>query len=383
MVALARPHADSNTQAKRRQWSFATIALVVAGLVACATTSGGSTEAARSEARDRQLRDLVPPGFAGTALAMRGDEVLLMEGFGLANRSSGLPNTADTLFQPASVSKQFTAAGVLRLQADGRLHVDDPIGRHLDNVPLDKHTITIHQLLTHTSGLPHRVGQCSSDVAALDREAYLRLVLTAPLEAAPGTRHIYSNDGYGVLGAIIERVSGLPYERFLRERLFDPAGMERAGYTFPPEIAMAAARGYGEREREFLGNLNPTFRNASGPAWCNRASGGLLSTTRDMQRWMQALRTGRVLPADEMRAMLTPHVPESPDGESHHGYGWTIFLTSRGTRLAMHDGSLSGYFTAELRWYLDEDVVVYVAANSSGAPAPPVARALAAALLRR
>lgn len=206
-------------------------------------------------------------------------------------------------------------------------------------------------------------------------------VLSAPLEAAPGTRHVYSNDGYGVLGAIIERVSGQPYEQFLRERLFEPAGMGRTGYTFPPDLATAAARGYGERE--FLGNLNPTFRNASGPAWCNRASGGLLSTTRDMQRWMQALRAGRVLPADEMHAMLSPHVSEAPDGASHYGYGWAIFKTSRGTRLAAHDGSLSGYFTAELRWYLDEDVVVYVVANTSEAPAHPVARALAAALLQR
>jgi CubicO group peptidase (beta-lactamase class C family) len=364
-----------------RAWPIATITVVVAVLVGCGTTTTAISSAATSEARHRPLRDVVPAGFAGAALVMRGDEVLLSEGFGLANRSSDLPNTAETVFQLASVSKQFTAAGILRLQADGRLHVDDPIGHHLDSVPVDKQAITIHQLLIHTSGLPHRVGECSSHVAALDREAYLQQVLSVPLEAAPGTRHVYSNDGYGVLGAIIERVSGQPYEQFLRERLFEPAGMGRTGYTFAPDIVAAAARGYGERE--FLGNLNPRFRNASGPAWCNRASGGLLSTTRDMQRWMQALRAGRVLPADEMHAMLSPHVFEAPDNASHFGYGWAIFRTSRGTRLAAHDGSLSGFYTAELRWYLDEDVVVYVVANTSESPAPPVARALSAALLLR
>lgn len=343
-------------------------------------TPGNSMTASRPadlQARlDSALRELESKGFAGAVMVARGGERVLTRGYGLADRVHGRAAGEHTLFQLASVSKQFTAAAILALQQEGRLRVSDPIGRHFHDVPPDKRAITIHQLLTHTSGLPERVGECSSDSAALERDGYVRHVLAAGLQSRPGTAYLYSNDGYGLLGAIIERTSGTTYEDYLRRHLFAPAGMTRTGYTFDDAALADAALGYAGPQ-VFMGNLNPTFRNRSGPAWCNRASGGLLSTAEDMYRWHIALRGNAVLDESAKAAWWTRHVPESPARTSFHGYGWTLSTTARGTRLAAHDGSLSGYFTAVLLWYLDEDVVVFVAANTAESPAPEASRVIA------
>lgn len=331
------------------------------------------------ERLDSALRELENEGFSGVVMVARDGERVLSKGYGLAERATGRAASDRTLFQLASVSKQFTAAAILALQQEGRLRVADPIGRYFDDVPADKRNITIHQLLTHTSGLPERVGECSSDSAALDRDSYVRHVLAAKLYSRPGTAHLYSNDGYGLLGAIIEHASGTAYEDYLRERLFAPAGMTRTGHTFDDMVLADAAVGYGQQQ-VFKGNLNPTFRNRSGPAWCNRASGGLLSTADDMHRWYLALRDNGVLHEASKTAWWTRHVPESRARTSFHGYGWSLSTTMRGTRLAAHDGSLSGYFTADLRWYLDEDVFVFVAANSAQSPAPGASRVIVRSL---
>jgi len=352
----------------------------------CATVTGFDPPAATSRAPvrpglrerlDASLRRLEANGFSGAVMVARDGERVLTSGYGIADRGNGRAAGERTLFQLASVTKQFTAAAILRLEMDGKLSVSDPIGRYFDDVPADKRPITLHQLLTHTSGLPDRAGICSSDSASLGRNDYVRLVLAAKLRSKPGKAFRYSNDGYGLLGAIIERASGTGYEQYLRERLFNPSRMTRTGYTFDDDALGDAARGYGRRREIFLGNLNPSFRNATGPAWCNRASGGLLSTADDMYRWYLALRGTAILSERAKTSLLTPHEPESPEATSFYAYGWTLFTTRRRTRLAAHDGSLSGYFTADLQWYLDEDVVIFVAANSAGRPAQPVSREIA------
>lgn len=320
------------------------------------------------------LNGLVADGYSGVALVMRGNEVVLLQGYGTADRARDLPATDRTLFQLASVTKPFTAVAVLRLEMEGRLRVSDRITRFFDDVPLDKRAITVHQLLTHTSGMPHRVGVCWPPSAKLDRDEYVRQTLAAPLEAAPGRAFLYSNDGYGLLGAIVEHASGSTYEQYLRDRLFTPAGMTRSGYTFDVRTLGDAARGY-DGDDEYLGNLNPAFRNDTGPAWCNRASGGLLSTGQDVRRWIDALRDGAILSDDARRTMLHRHVRES--ARTFAGYGWSLSTTPRRTRLAEHDGSLSGYFTADLQWYVDEDIALFVASNSVEHPAQQISQALA------
>ena len=345
------------------------------------TASESPADAAATRGRlDRHLGELVADGYSGAVMVMRGDEVVLSKGYGIADRRRRLVATERTLIQLASVTKPFTAAAVLKLEMEGRLRVTDRITRYFDDVPADKRAITVHQLLTHTSGMPHRVGVCWPPSAKLSRDEYVREMLAADLEAAPGRVFLYSNDGYGLLGAIIELASGTSYEQYLRDSLFTPAGMTRTGYTFDAATLADAARGY-HGETEDLGNLNPAFRNASGPAWCNRASGGLLSTAEDMRRWIDALRGGRILSDEARRAMLHRHVRESPGAFA--GYGWRLSTTGRRTRLAEHDGSLSGYFTADLHWYIEEDVALFVASNSVEHEAQQISQALAAILFDR
>ncbi|MBA2237698.1 MAG: serine hydrolase [Lysobacter sp.] len=214
---------------------------------------------------DAYMQQRVADGYSGAVMVMRGDAAILSKGYGIADRGRGVAATDRTLFQLASVTKPFTAAAILKLQMEGRLRVTDPVTRFFDDVPADKRAITIHQLLTHTSGMPHRVGICWPPSSKLDRDGYVREVLAADLDAAPGRAFAYSNDGYGLLGAIIERASGRSYEQYLREELFAPAGMTRTGYTFDETTLQDAARGYAGRD-EYLGNLNPAFRNQSGPA---------------------------------------------------------------------------------------------------------------------
>lgn len=329
------------------------------------------------ERLDLHLGRLVADGYSGAVMVMRGDDVVLSKGYGIAHRGRGLVATDRTLIQLASVTKPFTAAAILKLEMDGRLRVSDRITRYFDDVPPDKRSITVHQLLTHTSGMPHRVGVCWPPSAKTSRDEYVREMLAADLEAAPGKVFLYSNDGYGLLGAIIEHASGTTYEQYLRDSLFTPAGMTRTGYTFDAATLAEAARGY-HGDDEYLGNLNPAFRNASGPAWCNRASGGLLATAEDMRRWIDALRGGRILSDEALRTMLHRHVRESPGAFA--GYGWRLSTTARRTRLAEHDGSLSGYFTADLHWYIDEDLALFVASNSAEHEAQQISQALASIL---
>jgi CubicO group peptidase (beta-lactamase class C family) len=332
--------------------------------------------AAGAREAHRRLLALRDSGFSGAVVIAGAHGVLLSAGYGSANRAHRAPATATTLFHLGSVTKMFTAAAILRLQEQGRLSVHDPVSRFLRHVPEEKQRITIHQLLTHTAGLPPDVVDCGTR-ATETRDEYAAKVLAAPLESRPGDVHRYSNAGYGLLGAIVELASGQPYERYLGEQLFRPAGMASTGYTFHDADSLRIARGY-RNDREYRGLLNAWAHD--GPVWCLRASGGLLSSAEDMYRWHRALRDDVVLSPASRRALIMRHVPEQPERTSFYGYGLAIFTTARGTPLIAHNGSLSDYYTSDYRWYPEENVFYFVASNSAERSArhasPVIARAI-------
>ena len=313
---------------------------------------------------DTYLTSLESSGFSGAVMVVRNNKLVLLKGYGMANRSSKLPTTHRTLFHLGSVTKQFTGAAILKLEMEGKLRVSDPITKYFKDVPPDKRSITIHHLLTHTAGLPHQVGRCSSREATVGRDDYVKQILATELPSALGQVHSYSNDGYGLLGALIEIVSGEPYEQYLRKHLFAPAGMTNTGYTFSKGELARAARGY-QGDKEFMGVLNPAYQE-TGPAWCIRASGGILSTAEDMYKWYLALRGTRVLSAQAKEKLFTPHVPEQPERTSFYGYGWALFTTRRGTKLIAHNGGIGDHFYADFRMYVDEGVNYLIASNVAG-----------------
>jgi CubicO group peptidase (beta-lactamase class C family) len=306
---------------------------------------------------DRYLEGMVPLGFSGSFLVAQRGEVLLHGGYGLADRENGTPMTGETVFDILSITKQFTAAAILKLEEQGRLHTSDPIDRFFDDVPSDKQGITLHHLLTHSSGLIRDGG---FDYEVMPRDALVRLVLDAEPAWAPGTRYRYSNAGYSLLGAIIEIASGQPYEQYLHEHLFRPAGMLKTGYRIPTWPPADLAVGYREGRR--WGTPLDQRWAPDGPWWNLRANGGILSTLGDLYLWHQALESDLVLSAASRAKLFEPHIPEGPGSASHYGYGWSISETPRGTRLVSHDGGNPYFFATFLR-YVDEDVVILLATN--------------------
>lgn len=312
---------------------------------------------------DTHLSRLVPFGFSGAILLAKDGNVLLSRGYGLADREAGKPITPETVFDIGSITKQFTAAAILKLEMEGKLTVNDSIGRWFDNVPGDKRGITIHQLLTHTAGLEDGFGR---DYEVAERDSLIRVALDSKLLAPPPAPHEYSNAGYTLLAAIVELASGVSYEQYLREKVLLPAGLARTGYRGvdwrPGELAV------GYRGSERWGSPVDHLWAPDGPYWNLRGNGGILSSLPQLFKWHQALDGDEVLSAEAKRKMFTPHAAENPDATSHYGYGWAVARTNRGTPLIAHNGG-NGIFFADFRRYVGEGVVFLIASTNSDASA--------------
>jgi CubicO group peptidase (beta-lactamase class C family) len=180
------------------------------------TTSAAFGDAA--SAIDDYFTRLAAHGFSGAVIVARGDEVLLRKGYGLADRKRGIPNRSDTAFNISSLDKQFIAAGILRLEELGKLSTSDPLGRFFNFAPDDKKNITLHQVLTHTAGFSDEYWDQHPELTRTD---FIKWVLTQrPLEAPPGKEGSYVSFDDWLLEEVIEQVSGMPFEQFLRRELF-------------------------------------------------------------------------------------------------------------------------------------------------------------------
>lgn len=313
-------------------------------------------------------------GYSGGLVVAREREVLLELGYGLADEARGKSFDARTVSTVGSISKQFTAAAIVKLWQEGELDVLDSIDLYFHQVPEDKQEISIHHLLTHSSGLPDVLGD-DWDLAAT-REATITGAMSARLSWEPGSRYRYSNLGYSLLGAIIEMISGKGYEQYLREELFLPVGMERTGYLLPEFVAEDLAQGY--RQGELWGTVLGRPMLDDGPSWNLRANGGLHSTLGDMYRWHQAISGEGLLHGEYRQAYFAPHIREGR-APSFYAYGWAVFETSRGTRLIAHNGG-NGIFSADFHRYVDEDLMLFVSSNRSEFPISLVSGLIARAV---
>jgi len=340
------------TDARLVLGTIVAVLIVVTG-AACHATAAEEAGSEIATRLDGYLTRVTPFGLSGALLVAVGGNVVLNEGYGLAIRSDGVPNSAETVFSTGSITKQFTAAAILKLEVTGELSAEDPLGLHLDDVPDDKAEITLHHLLTHTAGV---IAATGPDYEEVGRDEVVARVLAAPLEFRPGEQMSYSNAGYSLLAAIVERASGRPYEEFLREHLFAPAGMERTGYRLPDWGASTVAHWYrGDTD-------NGTPLEKPYPFWNLMGNGGILSTTGDMFAWYQALRGEKVLPAAAKEKLFTPFLND-------YAYGWDVLETERG-RLIQRDGGSSLGSSAEFRWFVDEDVVIILFCNRSSGTSP-------------
>ncbi len=291
-------------------------------------------------------------GFSGMVLIAAGEQPLLTHGYGLANREQRLVPTSETVYCIGSLTKQFTAAAILHLEMDGRLSVKDSIADYFDNMPTDKAEITLHHLLSHTAGLEDIFGD---DYDVVSRDWLVEQVMQSRLLWQPGHRYQYSNAGYSLLGAIIEIVSGQPYEGYLHSHLFEPGGLQKTGYRIPNWQAAEMAVGY-ENDVEWGTPLDHVWAE-DGPGWNLRANGGILSTTHDMYQWLLALKNDRILSAGAKARLFGRHAAIRP---SHfYAYGWGIAEMPHGTYRVGHFGG-NGVFNAVYRWWPEDDHLMLI-----------------------
>jgi CubicO group peptidase (beta-lactamase class C family) len=297
---------------------------------------------------DIYLTRITPFGFSGALLVAKDGKIILNKGYGMAIRSENVPNTSETVFSTGSITKQFTAAGIMKLEMMGKLNTEDPIIKYFDDVPENKRGITLHHLLTHTSGVVDALGP---DYVIALRDETARKTLDAPLRFTPGEEFGYSNAGYSLLAAVIEKVSGQSYEEFMNKNIFAPAGMKFTGYRIPEWDKKVVAHWYrGEKD-----NGTPLEKNY--PQWHLLGNGGILSTTEDMYRWHLALVEDKVLSGKVKKKIFTPFLNE-------YGYGWDILKREMGT-LIQHDGGSMLGNSAEMRRYIDAKVVTMLFCNQS------------------
>lgn len=329
----------------------------------------GTPEDSLPRLLDAYLSGLEPFGLAGAFLVAREGEVLLARGYGLADRGDrgGPPRpwTAGTVSTVGSITKQFTAAAILALEEDGALSTGDSLPAFFADVPPDKRGITLHHLLTHTSGLRDLPQGDFDDVG---REALVTSAMASELGSAPGERYAYSNLGYSLLGAVLEVVTGQGYEAWVREHLFEPAGMFETGYLLPRFEPERLAVGYRPTGRfgTVLGRIDPE----RGPSWILYANGGMHTTVYDMYRWARALLQDDLLDAASRRRLFGAHV-EQPGG--HYGYGWSVDTTARATPFIHHGGS-NGIFYADYHLFPAEDIVTYAMTSDETVRASDVLR---------
>jgi CubicO group peptidase (beta-lactamase class C family) len=306
---------------------------------------------------DQYMKNL--PGWSGTILVAQKGEVLISQGYGLADRENDVPNTSQTKFAIGSMTKAFTAMAIMILQERGQLTVQDPICKYISDCPTAWKPITLHHLLTHTSGIQSYtesnlpVQNTITTCQEFTLEEAMAILTALPQDFAPGTQFHYSNSGYYLLGAVIEKVSGESYETFIQQNILQPLGMSETGYDRLTMIVKNRASGYSIDQNGDI--VNTPFWDVSQ----RYSAGGLYSTVGDLYKWDQALYADRLVSKETLATIFTSMVTVPDIGG--YGYGWFISQQS-GHRVIWHGGDLPG-FISQITRYPDDQVTIIVLTN--------------------
>ncbi|MEA5446232.1 serine hydrolase domain-containing protein [Gammaproteobacteria bacterium AB-CW1] len=339
--------------------------LIIAALLALAATPGGAFEA--------DLASLEGWGFSGTSAHGQGTTTQGLSGHGLADWEAGLAFNPDTHLPWLSLSKPLTAALLLRLEAGDALTLDDPLHRHLPDVPRDKRGIRLHQLLSHSSGLAAQLRHPGFDgppeFEPLEREAFLERVMRSRPLAAPGEAFIYSNLGYNLAAAVAESSSGEPLDALLAEEILKPAGLVSVRLGGPP-AGQTEAVGYsdGQRWGRFSERAWPDGR----PGWNLIGAGGLTGNSRDLIGLVQMLRGGPPMRGELGETWREPRLTLA-SGEAY-ALGLSHHRDDFGRRIG-HEGGF-GPFTTELAWWPESERWLVLSSNTRSFHATDVLAAL-------
>lgn len=340
------------------------VAVAVLCLTVCQAASG--RDAAPRSARqvvakiDEYMKAAVEfERFSGSILVARDGKPIVSKSYGMANYEHDVPNTPQTVFRLASVSKQFTAAAIFLLQERGKLNTGDPICKYLTDCPASWQPITIRHLLTMTSGLSGPTAIELGPVRALPVpwDQWTEAVHKKPLDFTPGERFKYSNTGYTLLGFIIERQSGKSYGDFLQENIFTPLGMKQTAYEDPKRLIKNRATGYRYLPGEPIANVPYAELIAL------YAAGGIYSTTEDLLLWDRALSSEKILSRASLDEMSTPFHEMLPG--KRYASGWWV-SEKFGRQQIAHGGNLSGFITYFARYPSDRVTVIVLSNNGRG-----------------
>lgn len=320
----------------------------------------------------------LPRGASSSVLVSLHDKVLFKKGYGLANREWDIPNTPDTRFRLGSITKQFTSMLVMQQVQKGTLKLDAHLSDYLPYYRKDTGSkVTLHQLLNHTSGIPSYTSDPkffpNDSRDPYKPEEFVQKFCSGDLQFEPGGKYRYNNSGYFILGAILERVTGKPYDVLLQQSILEPLGMKDTGYDHSGAVLPKRASGY---EVDLGGVRNAPYLDMSLPY----AAGSLYSTVEDLFRWDQALYTNKLLRADLKEKLFKP-------GLGFYGYGWRITQlppeeAGGGGLLIEHSGGINGFNTIEQRLVRDHALIVLLN-NTPGGNLDEMAKGIRAILYDR
>jgi CubicO group peptidase (beta-lactamase class C family) len=292
---------------------------------------------------DAIIKRYVDSGFSGVAMVAKKGTVLLNKAYGYADDEKKIPNSVNTLFNVASLGKQFTAVIVMKLEEQGLLNTKDYVSKYVGKLGGLKDSATIGHLLMHTSGL-------FPEGAELDyssREKYIESVRNTPLESKPGERHRYSNAGYTLLAAVVETVTGEPFEKVLVKMIFRPAGMKYTGYPWERRIRKPLlATGY---------NSKGEARPAEVDIWGNRGPGNLVTNSADMLRWHKAWLNDKLISPAIRERMLRDHLP------GKETFSWNKVNTDAGK--LFHKGGGRADFQSQALWWPEKEIFIFFSTN--------------------
>ncbi|MGI4718803.1 MAG: serine hydrolase [Janthinobacterium lividum] len=371
------------TRSATRSALCATVLLVCQphpALAADATRDqGDKTTALAAQDLASRLDAAIAPYFqpdapGATVIVAKDGKTVLRRAYGMADTAKGVNMTPEMVLRIGSMTKQFTATGILLLADEGKLSVDDEIGKYLPDYPTQGRKITIEHLLTHTSGIVSYTGKPGFPQGAAKDTTVAAMIdsfKNDPLQFEPGSAWRYNNSGYYLLGAIIEKVSGQPYHKFVEQRIFVPLGMNHTAYEGHERSAWPGAAGHSPLDKGF-GPARQLGKNQS------YAAGELVSTVDDLAKWDAAISAGKLLkPATWQRAFTSYRLADGKD--SNYGYGWEMSLV-QGEPAIGHSGSTRGFRSYGLR-IPGKSVYVAVLTNSdAGTVVPDVVTRRAAAV---
>ena len=302
-------------------------------------------------------------GPGAVALIVKDGNVVYRKAFGMANTELGVKLTPEHVFRIGSITKQFTASAILKLEEEGKLSVQDDITKYIKDFPTHGYTITIEHLLTHSSGIKSYTGMADW-TAEVRKKDFTPLELIdffkkEPMDFAPGTEFKYNNSGYFMLGHIIEVVSGKKYEQYLQDNFFVPLGMKNTYYDSPTRLINNRAAGYEKDGESFT---NAPYLSMSQPY----AAGSLISTLDDLNTWYAAVMSSKVISQSSREKAHRPYVL-SNGKKTGYGYGWGIG-NIQGSPMIGHGGGINGFLTASL--YLPNDKLFVAVFTNCGCEGP-------------